>query len=101
MDSSGYTTLTRQVGLMREMQLVANNIANASTTGFRREGMVFSEHIKRLEEGPSLSMANGNVRHIDMTQAGLSQTEGTFDFAIQGDGFFQIDPQLSLYSIKD
>lgn len=91
MDSSGYTTLTRQVGLMREMQLVANNIANASTTGFRREGMAFSEHIKRLEEGPSLSMANGNARHIDLTQAGLSQTGGTFDFAIQGDGFFQIE----------
>jgi flagellar basal-body rod protein FlgF len=91
MESSGYTTLTRQVGLMREMQLVANNIANASTTGFRREGMAFSEHIKRLEEGPSLSMANGNARHIDLTQAGLSQTGGTFDFAIQGDGFFQIE----------
>jgi flagellar basal-body rod protein FlgF len=91
MDASGYTTLTRQAGLMREMQLVANNIANASTTGFRREGMVFSEHVKRLEEGPSLSMANGNARHVDMTQAGLSQTGGTFDFAIQGDGFFQIE----------
>lgn len=91
MDASGYTTLTRQAGLMREMQLVANNIANASTTGFRREGMVFSEHVKRLEAGPSLSMANGNARHIDLTQAGLSQTGGTFDFAIQGDGFFLIE----------
>ncbi len=29
MDSAGYTTLTRQSGLMREMQVVANNIANA------------------------------------------------------------------------
>jgi len=91
MDASGYTTLTRQAGLMREMQLVANNIANASTSGFRREGMVFSEHVKRLQEGPSLSMANGNARHIDLTQADLSQTGGTFDFAIQGDGFFQIE----------
>ncbi len=91
MDASGYTTLTRQAGLMREMQIVANNIANASTSGFRREGMVFSEHVKRLEEGPSLSMANGNARHVDLSQAGLSQTGGTFDFAIKGDGFFQIE----------
>ena len=91
MDASGYTTLTRQAGLMRERQLVANNIANASTSGFRREGMVVSEHVKRLQEGPSLSMANGNARHIDLTQADLSQTGGTFDFAIQGDGFFQIE----------
>ena len=39
MDSSGYVTLARQSGLMREMQAVANNIANISTAGFRREGV--------------------------------------------------------------
>ena len=91
MDAPGYTTLTRQAGLMREMQVVANNIANASTTGFRREGVVFAEYVKRMENGPSLSMAHGNARSIDLTQGGLSQTGGTFDFAIQGDGFFLID----------
>lgn len=91
MDAAGYTTLTRQSGLMREMQVVAHNIANASTTGFRREGVIFSEYIKRLEDAPSLSMANGNARHIDLSQAGISETGGTFDFAIQGEGFFLIE----------
>ena len=38
MDNAIYTTLTRQSGLLREMQVVANNIANMSTTGYRREG---------------------------------------------------------------
>ena len=47
MDAAGYTTLTRQSGLMREMAVVANNIANISTTGFRREGVVFSEYVER------------------------------------------------------
>ncbi len=91
MDASGYVTLSRQSGLMREMQVVAQNIANASTTGFRREGVVFSEHVKRTGNTPSLSMAHGNTRHIDLTEGGLSQTGATFDFAIQGDGFFLID----------
>ena len=36
-----YTTLTRQSGLMREMSMVANNIANSSTTGYRAEGLIF------------------------------------------------------------
>jgi flagellar basal-body rod protein FlgF len=66
MDATLYTTLTRQTGLMAEMQMVAHNIANSSTTGFRREGMVFSEHIKRLEDSPSLSMASGDTRHLDL-----------------------------------
>lgn len=40
MDPSGYTTLTRQTGLMREMQAIAHNIANTATTGYRQEGNV-------------------------------------------------------------
>ena len=32
MDAAGYTTLNRQSGLMREMQVVANNIANINTS---------------------------------------------------------------------
>lgn len=91
MDAAGYTTLTRQSGLMREMQVVANNIANISTTGFRREGVIFEEFIAGVDDGPSLSMANGNARVVDLTQAGLSQTNAPFDFAIQGEGFFQIE----------
>ncbi|MCK8463361.1 flagellar hook-basal body complex protein [Aliiroseovarius sp. S1339] len=92
MDNIGYTSLTRQSGLMREIQAVANNIANASTTGFRREGVVFSEYVHALEPGdPSLSMATANARALDLQQGALTQTGGTFDFAIEGDGFFMID----------
>ena len=92
METPGYTSLTRQSGLMREMQSVANNIANVSTTGYRREGLVFSEFVKALEPGePSLSMANANVRNIDRTQGPLTQTGGTFDFAIEGEGFFMVE----------
>lgn len=91
MDAAGYTTLTRQSGLMREMQVVANNIANLSTTGFRREGVIFSEYVSRMRDGPSLSMANGNTRLVDLSQAGVNPTGGTFDLAIQGEGFFLIE----------
>jgi flagellar basal-body rod protein FlgF len=91
MDNAGYTTLTRQSGLMREMQVVANNIANANTTGYRQEGVIFSEYVQAVEEGPSLSMANGNVRNTSYAQGVLTQTGGQFDFAIEGDAFFLIE----------
>lgn len=92
MDNAGYTTLTRQSGLMREMQAVANNIANASTTGFRRQGIIFEEFVKALDgEDPSLSMALGEVRDTRLDQAPLTQTGGAFDLAIEGDGFFLIE----------
>ena len=91
MDAAGYATLNRQSGLMREMGVVANNIANSSTTGFRREGVVFSEFVAALDQDPSLSMAHASGRHVDLSQSTLSQTGGQFDFAIQGEGFFLID----------
>ncbi|MCP3970140.1 MAG: flagellar hook-basal body complex protein [Rhodobacteraceae bacterium] len=92
MDSPGYVALTRQSGLLREMQTVANNVANAPTTGYRREGLVFSEHVRVLEPGePSLSMARATVRHIDTAQGTLTETGGRFDFAIEGEGFFMLE----------
>jgi flagellar basal-body rod protein FlgF len=90
-DNTGYTTLTRQSGLLREMQVVANNIANAATTGFRQEGVIFSEYVMAVKDGSSLSMGQGNVRNTSYTQGTLSQTGGSFDLAIEGDGFFLIE----------
>ena len=91
MDNTIYATLARQSGLMAEMQVVANNIANASTNGFRREGVTFDEHIARLGRGDeSLSMAAAEGRRIDPTQGELTQTGGVLDLAIQGDGYFQV-----------
>lgn len=91
MDNAGYTTLSRQSGLLREMQIVANNIANAATTGFRQEGLVFSEHVAALREGASLSMAGATVRSTSMVQGTLTLTGGPLDLAIEGDGFFLIE----------
>ncbi|WP_299147432.1 flagellar hook-basal body complex protein [uncultured Tateyamaria sp.] len=90
MDSTGYITLTRQSGLMREMQVVANNIANSATSGFRQEGVVFSEFVKGMQGGPSLSMGQANVRQTSFEQGALTQTGGTFDLAIEGDGYFLV-----------
>ncbi|WP_300056596.1 flagellar hook-basal body complex protein [uncultured Roseobacter sp.] len=91
MENAGYTTLTRQSGLMREMRIVANNIANAATSGYRQEGMVFSEYVMSVDGASSLSMGQGNVRNTSFEQGTLTQTGGTFDFAIEGDGFFLIE----------
>jgi len=100
MDNAGYTTLTRQAGLQREMQTVANNLANLSTTGFRKEGVIFAEHVKALDgKESSLSMATANVRLTVQQQGTLTQTNGDFDFAIEGDGFFMIEaPEGQLLS---
>ncbi|WP_317056385.1 flagellar hook-basal body complex protein [Roseovarius rhodophyticola] len=91
MEATGYTTLNRQAGLLREMQTVANNIANSATTGYRAEGIIFSEHVSRTQNGPSLSMATANIGQTSLITGTLTQTGSTLDVAIQGDGFFLIE----------
>lgn len=91
MDNAIYASLTRQSGLMREMRAVANNVANADTTGFRREGVVFSEHMTPLDrQGATLSMANARGRDVDLRPGSLAGTGGTWDLGLEGEGFFMV-----------
>ncbi|EPX77331.1 Flagellar basal-body rod protein FlgG [Litoreibacter arenae DSM 19593] len=77
---------------MKEMRLVANNIANMATTGFRSEKAIFSEHVVQLGlDGESLSMARAGAHVTDFAQGALTKTGGTFDLGIEGNGFFQIE----------
>ncbi|WP_265500091.1 flagellar hook-basal body complex protein [Paracoccus beibuensis] len=92
MDNAIYASLTRQSGLMAEMRTVANNIANANTTGFRREGVIFAEHLTALDrKGDTLSMAHARGRMLDLNQGVLTQTNNNLDLAIEGDGFFLVE----------
>jgi flagellar basal-body rod protein FlgF len=91
MNLAGYVALTRQSGLLKEMQTVANNIANLSTTGFRREGVLFAEHLRMLPlEGGAVAMTEARGRWTDGGQGGLVQTGGALDLAIEGEGFFRV-----------
>lgn len=85
-----YLALNRQRGLSAELSEIANNIANLSTPGFRREGAVFSEFVVGAGTGGSLSMADMNARFTDSRPGRVETTGGAFDLAIVGEGFFQV-----------
>lgn len=91
MELGGYVTLTRQSGLMREMDTIAHNIANAATTGYRQQGLVFSEYVTSIAGGESASMAAARVKMTSNAQGILTPTGNALDLAIEGDGYFQID----------
>jgi len=91
MGITDYVTVSRQTGLLNEMQIIANNIANAATTGFRQEGLIFSEFVDASQGRSSLSLSRAQIRNTSMAQGSLTQTNGSFDFAIEGEGFFLIE----------
>lgn len=83
--------LTRSTGLMREMNLIANNIANISTVGFRKEGVVFSEVVEELPAaGGGIAMTAARTRFTDAREGDMRHTGQPFDLAVAGAGFFQV-----------
>ncbi|MEM8789904.1 MAG: flagellar hook-basal body complex protein [Pseudomonadota bacterium] len=92
MDTAGYVALSRQKGLAEELQTVANNIANMATVGFKREGVVFAEMVEALDaQGGSVAMTEAHARVTSHMQGALEATGGSFDLAIEGEGFFQVE----------
>ena len=85
-----YLTLNRQTGLASELDIVANNIANMDTTGFRREGLAFTEHVLAAE-GQSISMADTGARYAADLPGEVHLTGGHLDLAIEGPGFFLLE----------
>lgn len=102
MDNPGYVTLGRQAGLLKDMTIIANNLANLSTDGYRREGAVFAEMLSRLDvAGGSTSGADARGRVTDFSQGALAVTGGDFDLAIEGDGFFLIQTETGQALTRD
>lgn len=90
-DALYYLAVNRQAGLASELDMIANNIANLDTTGFRREGVAFTEYIVAADRSDSVSMADLGARFASELPGSHTVTGGRFDFAIQGDGYFVLD----------
>jgi flagellar basal-body rod protein FlgF len=94
MDNALHVALSRQMMLRREMDIVANNIANSDTAGFKMESLMTKSEPRMSSHAPAGSrpinfvVANGVAR--DFGQGALRRTDGPLDMAIDGRGFFKV-----------
>ncbi len=101
MDRLIYTAMTAMNAAMDRQRVVANNLANASTTGFRQE--IFAVTPATLKDGSleARAPARGNVRGADMTAGRVVPTGNTMDVALEGKAllaFQSPDRQGEVYS---
>ena len=89
--------LSRQVALSRELDVVANNIANINTTGFKGDGTLFEEFIGDKARDGNFQSADSKVSFvrdratwIDLSQGALQRTGNALDVAIDGNGFLAV-----------
>jgi len=108
-----YSAASGMTALQTKLDVIANNLANTETTGFKGERANFEDLLYRHEKLPGAEAASGQYTatgiavglgsriestQTDLTQGTLQQTNRPLDVAIEGNGFFQVtDPSGQIY----
>jgi flagellar basal-body rod protein FlgG len=99
-----YTAASGMSAQQTNLDTIANNLANSATTGFHQRQVQFEDMIyqnlitpgsaqtqQTLSAGLQIGLGTKSAAsEVIMTQGDFNQTNGQFDLAIQGAGFFQI-----------
>jgi len=97
MDNSIYITLSRELALFRDMDETANNVANANTTGYSAEHLLFNSYLTKdvnQKKTNDMAFAYDISSYHSFENGEIKKTGNTLDFAIQGEGFFAIETPL-------
>lgn len=96
MDISSYVLLSHEQALRRRLDVAANNMANMSTAGFKREQPVFREHVERsansavaAAKNTSFVLDHGAVH--DAAMGGFELTGNPLDVMIDGGGYLSVE----------
>jgi flagellar basal-body rod protein FlgF len=89
--------LSRQVTLERQMDVVANNVANVNTSGFKADRSLFEEYLMPgahednfVGRDRRLSYVQDRASFHDFSQGPSEQTKNPLDVAIDGSGFLVV-----------
>ncbi len=106
-----YTAVSGAMAQSQRLDTIANNIANANTTGFKRDEQVFNEYLSAYEkqgdvievpripasiesfydmQGGDRSYVDANGTYTSHAQGMLKPSSSPLDFAIEGQGFFEV-----------
>lgn len=97
MENAFLVGLSRQVALGRELDVVANNIANLNTNGYKANGAIFEEFISQTARGDGASRGDTRVSFVrdratwvDLSQGPVERTGNPLDIALDGAGFLAV-----------
>jgi flagellar basal-body rod protein FlgF len=96
MSNTTYIALSGQMALRRQMEVLANNIANASTPAFKSEQMLFAEYLEKEPTERPLSFVQDIGTARDTRQGSLSKTGNSLDVGLQGDGYLAVQTPMGI-----
>jgi len=99
MNSGMYAALSGNLSALRRLEVISNNLANASTPGFKGDQIQFESvlaAVKNPTQGPVFS---NEQFFTDFTAGSLQKSDNVLDLALDGDGFFVLNtPQGTAYT---
>lgn len=97
MENSLLVGLSRQMALARELDVIANNMANTNTNGFKSRSARFNEFIMPVASGEAFSPADRPMSYvidkgtpIDLSQGAVERTGNPLDVALRGDNYLAV-----------
>jgi len=97
MENAQLISLSRQIALTRQMDVVANNMANINTTGFKAESILFEEYTMPVARDRDFKWADQPLSYTqdwatvhNLAGGAIDQTGNALDVALQGDGFLAV-----------
>src|SRR3954454_14814417 len=95
MENAALVGLSRQIALSRELDVVANNIANINTTGYKSDSSVFHEFLMpgvRASGGAGrqVSFVHDRATWTDFSQGSVQPTGNPLDVAVSGNAFLTV-----------
>jgi flagellar basal-body rod protein FlgF len=89
--------LSRQMALTHELDVIANNIANINTTGYKADNAMFEQYLMPRASDQTFSGSDRRIRYVedratwvDMSQGAVQHTGNPLDVAINGSGYLVV-----------
>ena len=90
MDINSNVATSRLAAQERAIDVIATNVANMNTPGFKAERMQFSDWLDRQRDGSSIAYTQDRATWHELSPGPLHQTGNPLDLAIAGDGYFSV-----------
>ena len=97
MENAQLINLSRQISLQRQMDVVANNIANMNTTGFKSQALLFQEYLAPVARDRDFAYPDQRLSYVegwstvgDFSGGALVDTGNPLDVALVGEGFLAV-----------
>nr|WP_193338121.1 flagellar basal-body rod protein FlgF [Devosia beringensis] len=97
MENAQLIGLSRQIALQRQMDVVANNMANINTAGFKAEDLLFEEFVMPVARDQDFQSGDQPLSYVqdwatihDLSGGAMVQTGSELDVALNGEGFFAV-----------